>query len=74
MSQTFQKNVDNIKKNDNKFWELMHPSDMAYSITGLVNNEIKWKAKWEKTRKKRGRTAGQGKGEAGWWRAYQGWR
>ena len=31
----------------------MHPSDIVYAVTGLVNNEEVWRAKYEKDNKKK---------------------
>ena len=51
-SNTVQAAINKIKANEDEFWGLMHPSDVAYAITGLVNNEDKWRAKWEKDQEK----------------------
>ena len=65
MSYTWQASMNKIKADEDKFWELMHPSDLAYAITGFVNNEGKWRDKWErdKDRKKAGEVI-QAKGKA----------
>ena len=53
MSHAPQAAINKIKKNENEFWGLMHASDIAYAVTGLVNNEEKWKEKWDRVQEKK---------------------
>ena len=53
MSHAPQEAIKKVIENEEDFYKLMHPSDLAYAVTGLVNNEGKWRAKYEKGKKKK---------------------
>ena len=53
MSHAPQAAINKIKKNENEFWGLMHASDIAYAVTGLVNNEENRKEKWDRVQEKK---------------------
>ena len=48
-----QEAIKKVMENEEDFYKLMHPSDLAYAVTGLVNNEDKWRTKFEKDKKKK---------------------
>ena len=53
MSHAPQEAIKKVMKNEEDFYKLMHLSDLAYAVTRLVNNEEKWRAEYEKDKKKK---------------------
>ena len=48
-----QEAIKRVKENENDFSKPMNTSDIAYTVTGLVNNEAVWRAYHENDKKKK---------------------
>ena len=53
VSMTPKEGINKLKEDERGFWKIVHPVDIAWAVTKRVDNEERWKEKYEKDRETR---------------------
>ena len=48
VSMTPKEGINKLKEDERGFWKIVHPVDIAWAVTKRVDNEERWKEKYEK--------------------------
>ena len=48
VSMTPREGINKLKEDERGFWKIVHPVDIAWAVTKRVDNEERWKEKYEK--------------------------
>ena len=51
VSMTPKEGINKLKEDEKGFWNIVHPVDIAWAVTKRVDNEERWKEKYENTHK-----------------------
>ena len=57
VSMTPKEGINKLKEDERGFWKIVHPVDIAWAVTKRVDNEERWKEKYEKDKGQRNRSS-----------------
>ena len=63
VSMTPKEGINKLEEDERGFWNIVPPVDIAWAVTKRVDNEERWKEKYDKDRETRGRLSPRRKKE-----------